>query len=100
MVNKNSEQQCVIGMVGLGIMGRNLLLNMADHGFTVAGYDTDKDKVDSLRKESKEANVYGATNIEEFLKLFKKPRAIMLLVPAGKPVDSVINEFLPYLQNR
>jgi 6-phosphogluconate dehydrogenase len=49
MANKNGEQQCVLGMIGLGIMGRNLLLNMADHGFTVAGFDKDKDKVDSLR---------------------------------------------------
>lgn len=98
MANKNEEQQCVIGMVGLGTMGRNLLLNMADHGFAVAGYDTDKDKVNNLRKESKERHVYGATTIEEFLKLLQKPRAIMLLVPAGKPVDTVINELVPHLQ--
>ena len=98
MTNKNGEQQCVIGMVGLGTMGRNLLLNMADHGYTVAGYDTDKSKVENLRKESQEQNVYGATTIEEFLKLLQKPRAIMLLVPAGKPVDLVIKEFLPHLQ--
>src|ERR1700677_1273912 len=98
MTNKNGEQQCVIGMVGLGTMGRNLLLNMADHGFTVAGYDTDKNKVESLRKESQEQNVFGATTIEEFLELLQKPRAIMLLVPAGKPVDLVIKELLPYLQ--
>ena len=87
MINK-----CVLGMIGLGVMGRNLLLNMADHGFSVAGFDIDKDKVDSLRTESKELNVQGATTIEAFLKLLQKPRAIMLLVPAGKPVDAVINE--------
>lgn len=98
MTNKNGEQQCVIGMVGLGTMGRNLLLNMADHGFTVAGYDADKNKVESLCKESRKQSVFGATTIEEFLELLKKPRAIMLLVPAGKPVDSVINELLPHLQ--
>lgn len=98
MPNKNGEQQCVIGMVGLGTMGRNLLLNMADHGFAVAGYDTDTNKVNSLRKESKEERVYGAATIEEFLKLLKKPRTIMLLVPAGEPVDTVINELVPHLQ--
>ena len=72
MTNKNGEKQCEIGMIGLRCHGRNLLLNMADHGFAVAGYDKDKDKVDSLRKESKEQHVYGATTIEEFLKLTAK----------------------------
>jgi len=96
--NQNGKMQCEIGMVGLGVMGRNLLLNMADHGFTVAGFDKDKNKVDSLRKESKEKHVYGAFTVEEFLQLLKKPRAIMLLVPAGHPVDLVIDELLPHLQ--
>ena len=97
--NQHEDQQCTIGMIGLGIMGRNLLLNMADHGFAVAGYDREKDKVDSLRRESKDQPVYGATTIEEFLKRLKKPRSIMLLVPAGKPVDAVIDELLPHLQS-
>ena len=99
MDNKTVETQCEIGMVGLGIMGRNLLLNMADHGFSVAGYDIDNEKVESLRKESKDKSVYCATSIEEFLKLLRSPRAIMLLVPAGKPVDLVINALLPHLQS-
>lgn len=94
MTNNN----CELGMIGLGVMGRNLLLNMADHGFIVAGYDKDKDKVDSLRKESKEQHVYGATSIEAFLQLLQKPRIIMLLVPAGNPVDAVLNELMPHLQ--
>ncbi|HEX4046077.1 MAG TPA: NADP-dependent phosphogluconate dehydrogenase [Gammaproteobacteria bacterium] len=98
MANQLRENQCVIGMVGLGVMGRNLLLNMADHGFTVAGYDQDKNKVESLQKESKKQPVYGATSVESFLKLLQKPRVIMLLVPAGAPVDLVINELIPHLQ--
>lgn len=98
MTDKNGTQQCDIGMVGLGVMGRNLLLNMADHGFCVAGFDKDKNQVDSLRKEAKELHVYGTTAIADFLKLLKKPRAIMLLVPAGAPVDAVINDLLPHLQ--
>ena len=64
MLNKNGHEQCQIGMVGLGTMGRNLLLNMADHGFVVAGYDKDKDKVQSLLNESKEQPVYGAAIVE------------------------------------
>jgi 6-phosphogluconate dehydrogenase len=99
MNNQHEEKQCEIGMIGLGVMGRNLLLNMADHGFTVVGYDKNKDKVDSLHKESQDQSVYGATTIEQFLKQLKKPSAIMLLVPAGKPVDLVINELVPHLQS-
>jgi 6-phosphogluconate dehydrogenase len=99
MIPKKIKVQCTIGMVGLGVMGRNLLLNMADHGFNVAGYDKDKDKVESLQKESKEHDtVYGATSITAFISLLQTPRAIMLLVPAGAPVDLVINDLLPHLQ--
>lgn len=92
------KNQCDIGMIGLGVMGRNLLLNMADHGFKVAGYDTDPDKVASLRKESRDLFVFCFNSLEEFLNQLKKPRAIMLLVPAGDAVDSVINELIPHLQ--
>ncbi|MDR3491391.1 MAG: NADP-dependent phosphogluconate dehydrogenase [Gammaproteobacteria bacterium] len=99
MTSHNTKTRCEIGMVGLGIMGQNLLLNMADHGFVVAGYDKDKDKVDSLLKEAKEQQVYGATTVKEFIKLLRTPRAIMLLIPAGKPVDIVINELIPHLQS-
>src|ERR1035438_9375531 len=90
-------QQYEIGMVGLGVMGRNLVLNMADHGFPVAGYDNDAAKVEALRKESAERKVIGAANIVDFIALLRKPRAIMMLVPAGAPVDSVINDLLPHL---
>jgi 6-phosphogluconate dehydrogenase len=90
-------QQYEIGMVGLGVMGRNLVLNMADHGFPVAGYDKDAAKVEALRKESAECKVSGAANIVDFIALLRKPRAIMMLVPAGAPVDSVINDLLPHL---
>jgi 6-phosphogluconate dehydrogenase len=98
MPNKMLEGQCAIGMVGLGVMGRNLLLNMADHGFSVAGYDVDIGKVTSLAQESAARNIGAATNIPEFIHLLQKPRAIMLLVPAGNPVDVVIQALLPFLQ--
>ncbi|QLE01899.1 NADP-dependent phosphogluconate dehydrogenase [Galbibacter sp. BG1] len=87
------------GMVGLGVMGRNLLLNMADHDFSVAGLDLDAEKAASLEKEADaKHDIKGTTDAKEFIQLLKKPRAIMLLVPAGKPVDSVINSLLPYLE--
>ncbi len=85
-------------MVGLGVMGRNLLLNMADHGFLVAGYDKDAVKAEALRQESKEREVRGEVDIKEFIGLLRQPRAVMMLVPAGPPVDAVINDLLAHLQ--
>jgi 6-phosphogluconate dehydrogenase len=91
------EMQDEIGMIGLGVMGRNLLLNMADHGFSVAGYDKDPTKVEALRKESGERKIRGAENIVDFVALLRKPRAVMMLVPAGAPVDSVIKDLSTHL---
>src|SRR5664280_3626986 len=97
MTNKKPRQEHELGMVGLGVMGRNLGLNMADHGFAVAGYDRDQTKVEALRRESAERNICGAANIPDFIVLLRQPRAIMMLVPAGAPVDSVIEDLLPHL---
>jgi len=86
------------GMVGLGVMGANLLYNMADHGFSVIGYDLDAKKADDLEKGATPGtHVKGTTNVEEFIKSMKAPRKVMMLVPAGKPVDSVISTIEPYL---
>lgn len=90
----NEKAQYDIGMVGLGVMGRNLLLNMVDQGFSVVGYDLAEDKV----YEANQNKIKVTTNIGEFVDSLKIPRAIMLLVPAGKPVDLTINDLLPYLQ--
>jgi 6-phosphogluconate dehydrogenase len=87
------------GIVGLGVMGRNLLLNMADHGFAVAGFDMDAQKVSLLKSEvSAEHVVQGTTQVGQFVNLLRKPRAIMLLVPAGKHVDLAIESLLPHLE--
>jgi len=91
-------QRHEIGMIGLGVMGRNMLLNMADHGFPVAGYDKDSSKVEALRKESAGNDIHAAANIEDFIGLLRAPRAVMMLVPAGPPVDSVIGDLLPHLE--
>ena len=85
------------GMIGLGVMGRNLLLNMADNGFKVAGHDKDPLKIDALAKEAKVTNVKGFLSVNEFIESLRTPRAIMLLVPAGKIVDSVLAEITPLL---
>ncbi|MBC3541055.1 NADP-dependent phosphogluconate dehydrogenase [Rufibacter sp. H-1] len=87
------------GMVGLGVMGRNLLLNIADHGFSVMGLDLDPQKAAALEAEADAGkNVKGTTSIEEFVQSLQKPRALMLLVPAGKAVDAAIASLVPYLE--
>lgn len=94
---KAEVSDCEIGIVGLGVMGRNLLLNMAEQGFRVVGYDIDENKVKSLKEEAKNLAIQATVELKTFLKLLRRPRAIMLLVPAGPAVDSVIQEILPYL---
>jgi 6-phosphogluconate dehydrogenase len=98
MENKNLKQLYKVGMVGLGVMGRNLLLNMADHGFSVAGYDKDLSQVEVLRKEAEKRDINCTANLQDFISSLRLPRTIILLVPAGAPVDSVINELLVHLQ--
>jgi 6-phosphogluconate dehydrogenase len=93
------RENYTFGIIGLGTMGRNLLLNMADHNFQVAGHDKDQSKLELLSKESGgKANVKGFSTANEFIQNLKKPRAIMLLVPAGKIVDNVIQELTPLLE--
>ena len=90
-------QSYEIGMVGLGVMGRNLLLNMADHGHSVAGYDKDASKIEALRKEADGRDICAAMSLKEFVALIRVPRAVMMLVPSGAPIDAVIHDLLPYL---
>lgn len=93
-----TEQKCQIGMVGLGVMGRNLLLNMAEHNFVVAGYDKDPEKVALLRSEAGGLPVQTAEDVGNFVALLQAPRAVMLLVPAGPIVDAAIRDLLPHLE--
>ncbi|HEX8357565.1 MAG TPA: NADP-dependent phosphogluconate dehydrogenase, partial [Segetibacter sp.] len=93
------ENNFSLGMIGLGTMGRNLLLNMAEHGFNVAGYDKDASKVSLLGEEGKNFPVKGFNTLQEFVASLKSPKAVMLLVPAGKIVDSVIADLKPLLQD-
>ncbi|MEP6683183.1 MAG: NADP-dependent phosphogluconate dehydrogenase [Parafilimonas sp.] len=87
------------GMVGLGVMGSNFLLNMADNGYKVIGFDLDAAKAKKLEEEAtKGTTVKGVITLEEMVSQLDKPRRIMMLVPAGKPVDSVIANLLPLLE--
>ncbi|MES2332524.1 MAG: NADP-dependent phosphogluconate dehydrogenase [Bacteroidota bacterium] len=85
------------GMIGLGTMGCNLLLNIADHDFSAAGYDKNADKVAILNQLGQGKNVKGFTDISNFIQSLESPRVLMMLVPAGKIVDDVIAELLPLL---
>src|SRR6195952_154210 len=93
----NTTGKYDFGMIGLGTMGRNLLLNMGDHGVAGAGYDKDGTKGALLEKEGKDLNVKGFSDVKDFVASLNSPKAIMMLVPAGKIVDDVIEELLPLI---
>ena len=93
------EASCDIGLIGLAVMGQNLVLNMNDHGFKVAVFNRTVSKVDEfLANEAKGTQVVGAQSIEELAGLLKRPRRVMLMVKAGASVDQTINQVLPYLE--
>src|SRR5436309_1201935 len=93
------EPKADIAVIGLAVMGQNLILNMNDHGFTVAAFNRTVAKVDEfIANEAKGTNVIGAHSIEETVKLLKRPRRVMLMVKAGKPVDEFIELLLPHME--
>lgn len=96
--NRLHESECDIGMIGLGVMGRNLALNMADHGFRVAGHDKDTNRLRQFNIEAGELGVRSALNPRQLAFMLEKPRIVMMLVPAGPIVDSVIKDILQYLE--
>ncbi|KAI9287522.1 6-phosphogluconate dehydrogenase [Umbelopsis sp. AD052] len=88
-----------IGLIGLAVMGQNLILNMNDHGFVVCAYNRTTSKVDAfLENEAKGTNIVGAHSIEELCAKLKRPRKVMLLVKAGDAVDNFIDQLLPFLE--
>ena len=94
-----ADQLYDFGMIGLGVMGRNLLLNLADHGYPVIGFDLDAQKSNSLEAAATAGTtVKGVTTLADMVRLLNTPRKVMMLVPAGKPVDNVIESLLPLLE--
>jgi 6-phosphogluconate dehydrogenase len=94
-----AEGTCDIGLIGLAVMGQNLVLNMNDHGFKVAVFNRTTSKVDEfINHEAKGTQVVGAHSAEELCKLLKRPRRVMLMVKAGDVVDQTIQHVLPYLE--
>ncbi len=93
------KQQADIGLIGLAVMGQNLVLNMDDHGFTVAVYNRTVEKVDRfLANEAKGTQVIGTHSLEEFVAALKRPRKVMIMVKAGWPVDATIEKLVPLLE--
>src|SRR5580765_7304758 len=93
------EPKADIALIGLAVMGQNLILNMNDHGFTVVAYNRTVAKVDEfLAKEAKGTNVIGARSIPEMVGLLKRPRRVMMLVKAGAAVDEFIEQLIPHLE--
>jgi 6-phosphogluconate dehydrogenase len=90
---------CDIGLIGLAVMGQNLVLNMNDHGFKVAVFNRTVSRVDAfLANEAKGTNVVGAHSMEELTSLLKRPRRVMLMIKAGETVDKMIEQLLPHLE--
>jgi len=91
--------QADIGLIGMAVMGQNLVLNMNDHGYTVAVFNRTVDKVDEfLAGPAKGTKVIGCHTLNEFVAKLKRPRKIMLMVKAGAPVDEFINHLEPLLE--
>ena len=93
------EPTADIALIGLAVMGQNLIMNMNDHGYIVVAYNRTTSKVDEfLNEAAKGSHVIGAHSIEEMVGLLKRPRKITLMVKAGKPVDEFIEHLLPHLE--
>jgi 6-phosphogluconate dehydrogenase len=93
------EKSCDIGLIGLAVMGQNLVLNMDDHGYKVAVFNRTTSKVDEfINDQARGTKVVGIHNIKEMCELLKPPRRVMMMVKAGSVVDQTIDQIVPYLQ--
>ena len=94
-----ADANCDIGLIGLAVMGQNLVLNMNDHGYKVAVFNRTVSKVDEfLAHEAKGTQVEGSHSIEEMCARLKTPRRVMIMVKAGEVVDQTIDQLLPHLE--
>ncbi|KAI8394296.1 6-phosphogluconate dehydrogenase, decarboxylating [Radiomyces spectabilis] len=94
-----SQPTADVGLIGLAVMGQNLILNMNDHDFVVCAYNRTTSKVDHfLENEAKGTKVIGAHSVEEFCSKLKRPRKIVILVKAGSAVDNFIEQLVPHLE--
>lgn len=92
------KEKAEIGLVGLAVMGENLVLNMESKGYTVAVFNRTTDKVDRfVNGRGKDKNIIGTRTLQELVDSLERPRKIMLMVKAGKPVDDFIEQIIPYM---
>jgi len=95
----NMMNSADIGLIGLGVMGRNLVLNMSDHDFRVAVYNRTTAEVDDfLENEASSRDIIGAYTLEQLVSSLQSPRMIMLMIKAGSPVDATIEALIPLLE--
>lgn len=87
-----------VGVIGLAVMGKNLALNIADHGYTVAVYNRSPEKTEELLKEAEGMNILGTYSLKEFVEALEVPRKIILMVKAGEAVDNTILQLLPLIE--
>ncbi|MBO7549710.1 MAG: NADP-dependent phosphogluconate dehydrogenase, partial [Clostridia bacterium] len=88
-----------IGLIGLAVMGENLVMNMESRGFTVSVYNRTSQKVtDFINGRAKGRNIRGAYSLAELVSTLRKPRRVMLMIKAGRPVDDMIEQLIPLLE--
>ena len=94
----NTSQKSHIGIIGLSVMGRSLALNMADHGFKVSGYNRSASVTEQVMEDHPHKNLFPFYSLEEFVNSLERPRKVMLMIQAGAPVDAVIDQLVPLLE--
>ena len=85
------------GVIGLGVMGANLALNVEDHGHAVAVWNLETDWVDRLLQQNPERQLIGAKTLQEFCRSLERPRRILMMITAGDPVDQTLQRLSPFL---
>ena len=85
------------GVIGMGVMGKSLAINVESRGFSVSVYNRNKVKTDQVLLEAKGKKILGTYSIEEFVNSLEMPRKILIMIKAGKPVDDTIEELIPYI---
>jgi 6-phosphogluconate dehydrogenase len=99
LLNKEPSMNADIGLIGLAVMGENLVLNIESHGFTAAVFNRTTSRVDEfVNGRGKGKKVIGTHSIKELVSQLKRPRKVMMMVKAGQPVDEVIGEVMPFLE--
>ena len=90
--------QAQFGMIGLGVMGENLALNIEEHGFPVAVWNREPEKVDEFVAKNAGKKITGTKTLQEFTKALTRPRRIMMMIKAGSPVDETLEKIMPLLE--